>query len=215
MPFVLHTVPIEPGSNLEARARDARRGALPPDVMTGHTADDQAETVVIRLLRGSARTGLSAMAPGLTHPILAVRRHETAAVCEVLGIVPVHDGSNDAGDVWRNRVRAELIPLAAEIAGRDVAPILARSADLLRDEDELLGLLADQLDPTDAKALAAAHPVLARRALRRWLAVDGYPPDAAAIERTLAVARGKAAACELPGGRRVERSGQRMRVVER
>ena len=56
-------------------------------------------------------------------------------------------------------------------------------------------------------------PVLARRALRHWLTEAGDPPDAAAIERVLAVARGDTVACELPGGRRVERSGQRFRIV--
>jgi tRNA(Ile)-lysidine synthase len=57
--------------------------------------------------------------------------------------------------------------------------------------------------------------VIARRALRRWLSEDGYPPDAAAIDRVLAVARGDATACELTGGRRVERSHQVLRVVDR
>ena len=61
--------------------------------------------------------------------------------------------------------------------------------------------------------VAAAPPVLARRALRRWLTVDGYPPDAASIERVLSVARGDAQACELPGGRRLERSNQQFIIA--
>ena len=65
----------------------------------------------------------------------------------------------------------------------------------------------------DARAVAASAPALARRALRRWLTEHGYPPDAAAIERVLAVARGEAEACELPGGRRVVRSGQRFSIT--
>lgn len=181
--------------------------------MTGHTADDQAETVLLRLLRGSAASGLAAIAPGLHHPILALRRRETAALCAELGIEPVHDATNDDLDVWRNRVRAELLPLAADIAGRDLVPILGRTADLLRGDSEFLDGLADAIEPTDARALTDAPPVLARRALRRWLTEDGYPPDAAAIERVLAVARGGAVACELAGGRRVERSSQRLRIV--
>ena len=66
---------------------------------------------------------------------------------------------------------------------------------------------------TDARAVADADPVVARRALRAWLAADGYPPDTAAIDRVLAVARGEVTACEIPGGRRVERSNQRFRIV--
>ncbi len=84
---------------------------------------------------------------------------------------------------------------------------------MLRDDLELLDTLAATIDPTDAKTVVAVHPALARRALRAWLTVDGYPPDAAAVERVLDVAAGRATACELPGGRRVERSRQRLRVV--
>lgn len=211
--FELHQLQVEPGPNLEARARAARNEALPAGVLTGHTADDQAETVLIRLLRGSGSGGLAAMTPGTTHPILALRRVETESVCAELGISPVRDRSNDVADVWRNRIRHELLPLATDIAARDLTPILTRTADLLRDDDRYLDALAQTIDPTDAVAVAAAHPVLARRALRGWLTVEGYPPDAASIERVLAVARGEGIACELPGGRRIERSNQRFRII--
>jgi tRNA(Ile)-lysidine synthase len=211
--FVLHRVTVEPGANLEARARAARRSVLPPAAMTGHTADDQAETVLLRLLRGSGGDGLAAIAPGPTHPILALRRSETAAVCAQLGLEPVDDASNRSPAMWRNRVRHELLPLACEIADRDVVPIVARTARLLGDDQALLDELAPAIDATDARAIAAAHPALARRALRRWLSVDGYPPDAASIERVLAVAHGSATACQLDDGRRVERSRQRFRIV--
>lgn len=214
VPFVLHEVDVAVGPNLEARARDARRAVLPPNTSTGHTADDQAETVLLRLLRGSGSTGLGGIEPGPTHPILALRRSETADVCRQFGIEPVHDDSNDRADVWRNRVRAEALPLLTDIAGRDLVPILSRSADLLRDESRFLDELAGALDPTSARELTEASPVLARRAVRRWLTRDGYPPDVAAIDRVMTVARGDAVACELPGGRRVERSGQRLRVVD-
>jgi tRNA(Ile)-lysidine synthase len=212
--FVLHTVLVGPGPNLEARARDARKSVLPVGAMTGHTLDDQAETVLIRLLRGSGSDGLASIDPGFRHPILALRRSETESVCASLGVDPVRDVSNQSTGMWRNRIRAELLPLAADIAGRDLAPVLARSADLLRDESRFLDDLAAGLEPTDTKRLAAADPVLARRAIRRWLTVDGYPPDAATVERVLAVARGESIACELPGGRRVERSHQHFRIIE-
>jgi tRNA(Ile)-lysidine synthase len=212
--FELHRIDIAPGANLEARARAARQGVLPESAMTGHTLDDQAETLVLRLLRGSGTDGLSAMAAGHRHPLLALRRSDTEALCVELAIDPVRDPTNDERRLWRSRIRHELLPLAAEIAGRDVIPILGRTADLLRDDAELLDRLADGLDPTDARAVSAADPAIARRAVRRWLTTDGYPPDAAAVDRVLAVARGEVIACELAGGRRVERSRQLLRIVD-
>ena len=211
--FQLHVCQVAPGPNLEARARSARREALPVGSLTGHTLDDQAETVFIRLLRGSGSDGLGAMRPGPSHPILSLRRAETETVCRVLEIEPVRDRSNDMNDAWRNRIRHELLPLATEIASRDVTPILGRTAAILQSESDFLDNLAATIDPTDAKAVAAAHPVVARRALRTWLTDGGYPPDAASIERVLDVAHGEATACELPGGRRVERSQQHFRIV--
>jgi tRNA(Ile)-lysidine synthase len=86
---------------------------------------------------------------------------------------------------------------------------------LLRDDGAILEQLAAGLDATDAVAVAAAPIPIARRALRRWLTVEGYPPDAASVERVLGVARGEAVACELSDGRRVERSRQRFRIVQR
>ncbi len=210
--LVLHRVTVPAGPDLEARARTARFGVLPPEVATGHTADDQAETVLLRLLRGAGASGLGAMVPGHRHPILRLRRHETRAVCEHLGLVHVEDPSNTDPRHRRNRVRHELLPLLDDIAERDVVPLLTRTADLARDEATLLDELAAALDPTDARSLAAAPAALARRAVRHWLTVDGYPPDAAAVERVLEVAAGRHLACELPGGRRVARSGQRLRV---
>lgn len=211
---VVHRVDPGPGPNLEARARAARRAVLPTDALTGHTADDQAETVLIRLLRGAGGTGLSAIRPGPTKPLLDLRRSETVAVCALLGITPVTDPTNADPSIWRNRVRHDLLPLLADISGRDPVPVLTRTADVLRDDTDLLEELASALDPTDADALLAAHPALTRRALRRWLAVHGYPPDAAALERVMGVVRGDAVACELTGGRRVARTDRRLRIIE-
>jgi tRNA(Ile)-lysidine synthase len=211
--FVLHCVDVPPGPNFEARARAARRSVLPVPCATGHTADDQAETFVLRLLRGAGSTGLAAMRPGPTHPILGLRRADTTSLCRSLGIEPVDDPMNRSAEPRRNRVRHELLPLADEIARRDVTTVIGRTTDLLAEEDRFLDELAGGIDPTDARAVAAAPPVLARRSLRRWLTVDGFPPDRAAIERVLAVARGEAVACELPGGRRVARRGQRFHIV--
>jgi tRNA(Ile)-lysidine synthase len=204
---------VEPGPNLEARARTARLGALPPDALLGHTADDQAETVLLALLRGSGLDGLSGMSAG-RHPILGLRRTETHALCASEGIRPVNDPTNGDLTLRRNRVRAELLPLAEFIAQRDLVPVLCRQADLLRDEATVLDTLAAELDVNDARALVSAPVALARRAIRRWLA-DPYPPDAASVERVLSVARGEVSACELSGGRRVHRSAQRLHVSPR
>jgi tRNA(Ile)-lysidine synthase len=212
----IHRIAVAPGPNLEARARQARRGVLPSGALTGHTADDQAETVLLRLLRGSGSAGLSAIDPGPTHPLLGLRRSETHAVAAAIaaeyGVAPVADPSNESPEHRRNRVRHEVLPLLDDVAQRDVVPLLVRTADLLRADEALLSRLSIDVDPTDAKALAAAEPALARRAVRRWLTVAGYPPDAAAVERVLAVARGEATACELPGGTRVTRTAQRLTI---
>jgi len=206
-------VQIEPGPNLQARARQARWAALPAGALTGHTADDRAETMLINLLRGTGLDGLAALGPRATRPLLALRRRETRAVCDHLGIAPIEDPSNSDRRFVRTRVRSELMPLLDDIAGRDIVPLLTRAADLIGDDLDLVDDLASTLDPTDAKALAAAAPARARRAVRRWLAGDGYPPDAASVARVLAVAGGAERACELPGGRRVERHRQRLRIV--
>ncbi len=212
--FRSERVVVEPGSNLEARARAARRAVL-GDAATGHTADDQAETVLGNLLRGAGPDGLAAMRAGPHHPILALRRSETHAVCAALGLRAVHDPSNDDPSHLRNRLRHEVLPLLADVAGRDPVPLLVRAAEHSRAAADELTARASMIDPTDAAALAAAAPELARRAIRTWLRAQSperHPPDAAAVDRVLAVARGDAVATEIGGGRRVARTGGRLRV---
>jgi tRNA(Ile)-lysidine synthase len=215
--FRAERVTVAAGPNLEARARAARYAALPPDALTGHTADDQAETVLLNLLRGAGLDGLAGMDPA-RRPVRRLRRHETRALCAALGLQPVADPTNDDLGLRRNRVRHELLPLLDAIAERDVVPVLARQSDLARDDTAVLDELASALDPTDARGLAAAPAPLARRAVRAWLRAAGpggreqHPPDAAATARVLAVARGEAVARELSGGWRVARTGGRLRV---
>jgi tRNA(Ile)-lysidine synthase len=209
--FASVRVDVGAGPNLEARARAARYAALPPEALTGHTADDQAETVLLNLLRGAALDGLAGYAPE-RRPIRRLRRTETVALCAAVGLRPVVDPSNLDPSFRRNRVRHELLPLFDAIAARDVVPVLARQADLARADVELLDELAAALDPTDAAALTAAPPALARRAVRRWLrhGDEQHPPDAATVDRVLAVARGEAVGCEVAGGRTVRRSRGRL-----
>lgn len=216
VPCAVHTVAVGDGPNLEARARAARYAVLPPGVLTGHTADDQAETVLINLLRGAAASGLAGMRPGPTRPLLGLRRADTVEVCRLAGMATADDESNADPRFVRNRVRHEVLPLLADVAARDLAPVLARQADLLRADDDLLDTLAAALDPTDARQLAAAPPPLSRRAVRRWLTgLDpaGHPPDLATVERVLAVARGESTACDVAGGHRVARSRQRLSLI--
>lgn len=210
--FLARRAVVDSGPNLEARARAARYAVLPPDVATGHTADDQAETVLLNMLRGSGLDGMAGMKPGARRPIIRLRRAETRALCASLGLATVDDPSNDDVSFRRNRVRHELLPLLDAIAGRDVAALLARQADCLRDEADLLDELARAIDVTDAKTLAAAPVPLARRAIRAWLtpALGGMPPDAAAVERVLAVARGTCKATDIAMGVHLTRSGQRL-----
>lgn len=204
--FRAERVEVRPGPNLEARARKARRSVLPAGSATGHTMDDQAETVLLNLLRGAGLDGLGGMRTGTEHPLLSLRRAETEELCATEGLDPVRDPSNNDRRFVRNRVRNELIPLCSQIAGRDIVPILARQADLLRAESELLEELASEIDVSDAKALSGAPSALARRATRHWLRRDGYPPDLASVERVLAVARGSARATDVVPGVRIRRS---------
>jgi tRNA(Ile)-lysidine synthase len=231
--FEPRSVSVAPGPDLEARARQARYQVLPAGVLTGHTMDDQAETVLLAVLRGAALDGLAGMRasrstpppragaadwPG--RPLLGLRRHETAALCASAGLVPVVDPTNGDPRFRRNRVRGEVLPLLSEVAGRDVVPVLARQAALLAEDASLLESLSAALDPTDARRLARAPVPLARRAVRRWLRAaetggdsECHPPSASEVARVLAVAAGAVRACELAGGRRVERHAGRLHVA--
>ena len=207
--FRAERVDLTPGPNLEARARAARRRVVGPGAMTGHTADDQAETVLLNLARGAGLDGLRGMRAGPTKPILGLRRAETHALCRERGFAVVHDPSNASGVHRRNRVRHEVLPLLDDVVARDVAAVLARNAAVLAADVDLLDALAAEIDPTDARALAAAPLPLARRAVRRWL-TDEHPPDAATVERVLAVARGEIRATEVADGGRVGRARGRL-----
>ena len=219
VPVSVHDVHVAPGANFEARARAARRAALPEGALTGHTLDDLAETVLLNLLRGSGLDGLSPMVGDPTKPLVDVRRRDLHDYVTARGYVARHDETNLDGRFRRNRVRHEVVPLLEDVAQRDVAPLLARAAHLVYDERRWIAEItaADEaitLEDADCRVLAT-WPV-AR--LRRWLRVrlaredpDGrHPPDAAEVERALAVVRGDALATELAGGRRLARRHQRL-----
>lgn len=219
---------IEPGPNLEARARDARYGMLErarssrdaAAVLVGHTADDQAETVMLNLLRGSGSAGLAAMAvrrDRIVRPILGLRRADTREICARLGLVPVADPMNSQARFRRVWLRREVLPRLERGAGRDLGEVLARQAALMREESDYLDAVAASAaaglgDPPSAAALAALPAALARRVVRVWL---GDPPVTSEhVENVLGVASGGRRAAELPGGRRVERSAGNLRLVD-
>ncbi|MEX0665066.1 MAG: tRNA lysidine(34) synthetase TilS [Acidimicrobiia bacterium] len=218
--FRVEQVDVQRGPNYEARARAARYEALErardeldaSAILVGHTADDQAETVLLNVLRGSASAGLGAMPvqrDRIVRPLLEIRRSETEGLCGVLGLEPVRDPSNDDVSLRRNWIRHEILPALSAGAARDLVPVLARQAAILRDESDYLDTLARAAWPADgarpARPLAEMPAVLARRAVRLWLGPP--PPSLDEVERVLDVARGEARATEVAGGRRVWRTG--------
>ena len=129
-------------------ARDARYAALAAvrleqqsdAILVGHTRDDQAETVLLNLLRGSATSGLSGMPArrgDLRRPLLGFRRSETREICARLRLAPVQDLMNDDVRYRRVWLRREVIPQLERDACRDLVEVLARQADLVRDDSEL------------------------------------------------------------------------------
>src|SRR5262249_55467106 len=134
------------GEGPEGAARAARYRALAEAaaeagcgfVATGHTLDDQAETVLLQLLRGAGPDGLAAMAPRdgwLLRPLLAVRRGQTRACCRALGLAWREDASNTDQRLLRNAVRLRGLPLLEELRP-GAALTLARTAELARAERE-------------------------------------------------------------------------------
>tara|TARA_B100001540_G_scaffold262533_1_gene241912 strand:- start:936 stop:1832 length:897 start_codon:yes stop_codon:yes gene_type:complete len=204
------TLSLEEGPNLEARARSARFAALPDDVLTGHTADDQAETIILHLLRGGGPDALAGMGDE-HHPIIKLRRADTESVCQIFEWKPVEDPTNDDPRFRRNRVRHEVLPLLNEVAERDVVPLLIRAGEIADKDADLLDRLAQEIDVTDAAALATAPIALARRSVREWLRGE-HPPDLASVERVLQVARGEALGTEITGGRSVRRTNGKLRL---
>ena len=214
--FVSLTAVIHQGADLEARARTARHEVLPADALFGHTADDQAETLLIRLMRGTGPAGLAGMS-SQQHPLLGLRRADTELLCAQLGIAPFLDPSNNDPRFVRNRVRHEVVPLLNQVSARDVTPLLCRLAELCADQADLIAALAEAEDPTDAKGLSGLPPALAAQVVRMWwVRTTGivYPPDAAAIDRILSVASGQSVSCQVGSGWSVMRTAGRLSLQQ-
>jgi tRNA(Ile)-lysidine synthase len=223
--FEARAVTVDRGPNLEERARDARYASLEAArasvgataVFVAHTADDQAETVLLNLLRGAATAGLAGMRARrdtVVRPLLEFRRAETTAVCDALGVRVVRDPMNDDEKFRRVAVRHRVLPLLDGVAGRDIVPVLARQAEILGEESDYLDDLARAAwpggRPPSARSLVELPAVLARRAVRVWLGPP--PPSSAEVARVLDVAAGRCRATELTGGRTVRRTAGQLRV---
>jgi tRNA(Ile)-lysidine synthase len=204
----------------EAAARTARLNALggadADAVLLAHTLDDQAETVLLGLARGSGPRSISGMAPrdGLwRRPFLTLRRADTERICRAHGLDWWTDPHNSDPAFRRSRVRSELMPLLEDVLGGGVAEALARTADQVRADTAHLDLLAGELDDVrDVPALSALPPALRSRALRRAALAAGADPAAltaghlAELDRLVTDWRGQRRV-ELPGGVSATRAG--------
>jgi tRNA(Ile)-lysidine synthase len=215
--FESHVVDVSPGPNLEDRARRARRGVLPRGTLTAHTMDDQAETVLLNLLRGSGIDGLAGMSAE-TKPLLDLRRAELRDLVVSCGEPYVVDPSNFDLSLRRNLLRARVLPELCRASGRDLVPVLARQCVVLRDEAAFLDDAARAAidDPWNVALLRAAPVALRRRRLRDLArsSDDAHPPTADEVDRMDAVVRGDAVATELSRGRRLARRAGRLRLED-
>jgi tRNA(Ile)-lysidine synthase len=201
------------GPDLEARARKARYAAIEADlaagelVLTGHTADDQAETVLMRLMRGSGAgglTGIPARRGSWTRPFLVFSRQELRTEADRLELPFVDDPANEDDRFLRSRIRHHLLPEIERNYAPGISSDLTRTAMLLGRDDEFLVSLsaciavstfAEHVALPAAALVSAPHPV-ATRAIRRALRScgDAYPGSLDDVEAVLSVARTGSAA---------------------
>ena len=199
--------PVTEGPSLEDRARRLRWQAIEGEaddtetIVTGHTRDDQAETVLMNLLRGSGNAGIAGMLrsrPGVVRPLLGISRADLRATAEELNLPFADDPSNDDPGHLRNRIRRDLLPDLERNYRTGIRTVLARTGALAAADDQTIESLAAEvpvLDDGDAilipsATLATAHRSVAsrvvRRALRRLL--DPYAGSVADVEAVLSLA---------------------------
>ncbi len=205
VPFEQVSVRVASG-NVQAQARRARYAALrdaalrvsATRIATGHTRTDQAETVLLRLLRGSGARGLSGIPPrrgSLVRPLLDRSRAEVVAYLRDRGLPWHEDPTNATPRFLRNRVRREVVPLL-EALNPSVEEALARTADLLRDDERALARRGRRA--VEGSAVIRLEPLLAepvavrRRAIRAlWRCARGRRTDLGArhVDAILALCR--------------------------
>jgi tRNA(Ile)-lysidine synthase len=227
----------ERAESLETAARNARHEFFAScarqhrcnKVLLAHHADDQAETVLWNLLRGSH--GLKGMRDEqvlsvdgrklkLIRPLLGLRHAELVAWLEERGLRWREDASNHLPVALRNRLRAEVFPLLREVTGRDAVMAFVRAAQDCRERDEMERLLLDEarlLDPQGRLHLPALRKlpqVLQRAAIRDFLMKAGIPSiDRALLDRALELTDPTASpALNLQGGGQLRRSGGRLKI---
>ncbi len=212
-------VDVAPGPSPEGRMRHARYQALeerrrPGEwVLTGHTRDDQAETVLAHLLRGSGPRGLAGI-PARRHPfarpLLGVSRSTIRELATLLGLPFVDDPANEDPSHLRNRIRAELIPVIEARIAPGARRTLARTAELLRAEVQVWEERLRRLPFTEgvssvrlpAGVVKALGPAAASEAVRELVARAGaeYPLAARDVQRILALVRSGGGSLDLAGG---------------
>lgn len=194
VPAAVHPVAVAGPGGVEAAARRARYAALAaarPDpasaVLLGHTLDDQAETVLLGLGRGSgirSISGMRAWDPPWARPLLGLRRAVTRAACAALGVPVWDDPHNTDPRFTRVRLRQEVLPLLEDVLAGGVAEALARTGAQLRDDAAALDGWAaavltaatdDRGDEVvmDVSALSDVPAAVRRRVLRTWLLDSG------------------------------------------
>lgn len=187
----------------EAAARQARLQALRAAarggmVMLAHSLDDQAETVLLGLARGSGARSLAAMAPvagDLVRPLLGLRRSVLAEACHEWGLAPWQDPHNDEPRFARVRVRHRVLPVLEDELGPGVAEALARTATLARADADALEAWAARVAPEcelgealDCRALQQHPRAIASRVVRSWLVAQGADqPTATHVASVLAL----------------------------
>ncbi|MGQ5259230.1 tRNA lysidine(34) synthetase TilS [Micromonospora sp. ZYX-F-536] len=225
----------------EAAAREARYEALTEvarqhgavAVLTGHTRDDQAETVLLALARGAGPRGLAGMPARrelagvpLLRPLLMVGRDETRAACAVLGLTAWEDPHNTDRSYARSRVRADVLPALVGALGPGVLDNLARTALLVAADNAALDELAETAlaaarhpdGGLSVSALAGLVPAVRGRVLHTWARELGAPPGALshrhvnALDALITEWHGQGPA-DLPGGVRVLRRDGRLSPV--
>jgi tRNA(Ile)-lysidine synthase len=228
-------VDVSTESGIEAGARDARYAALnlcadeerAKKIFLGHTRDDQAETVLLGLARGSGTRSLSGMAieNGIyIRPLLHITRTQTVKACSEIGLQPWNDPHNDNSDFSRVRVRRDVLPVMEEKLGPGISAALARSAAILRDDadalDEIAAKEIAQLDLAnlDCEHLTSLSRAIRSRVLRAALYAAGAPSGSISadhlqpIEALVTSWRGQGAV-SLPGGVKVERISGRLSLL--
>ena len=222
-----YDIPLEVGSaqvvagkkGLEAAAREARYAffaTLPGKIATAHTADDNAETVLMHLVRGTGLRGLGGISPvngNIIRPMLTVTRQEVLAFLEEYCLTHVEDSSNQTDDFFRNRLRHRVMPLLIEENPR-LAENLSQMAMELRQDAQALELDGKMPPVVELREM---NPALRSRKISRFLKENGVSePERSHIRavESLVFSEKPSAKVNLPGGVTIAREYDRLLVLE-